>query len=120
LLADDQEGVRQAIRLLLRVDDHDVTEARNGNEAFELFSHHSFDLVITDFHMPGMHGDELASKIKQISPAKPIIIITAFAHDLRECEHTADAVLDKPVSFPDLRRTIAQLLGQCGTDDAHH
>jgi CheY-like chemotaxis protein len=110
LLADDQEGVRQAIKMLLAADDHCVTEASNGKEAFELFSHHNFDLVITDFHMPGMHGGELVLKIKAVSPSLPVIMITGFANDLRGFSTKVDAVLTKPFSFPDLRRVIAQVL----------
>ena len=110
LLADDQEGVRQAIKMLLRADDHTVTEACNGKEAFDLFSRQNFDLVITDLHMPGMHGDELVLKIKAVSPALPIIMITGFADDLSGFSKTVDAVLPKPFSFPELRRVIAEVL----------
>jgi CheY-like chemotaxis protein len=112
LLADDQQGVRQAIKLLLRVDGHKVTEARDGREAFDLFSNDRFDLVITDFDMPGMHGDELAVKIKALAPRQPIIMITAFAEDIGQCQNPVDAVLTKPFSFPELRCIIARLLSE--------
>ena len=82
LLADDQPSVREAIHLLLNLDKHTVIEAANGAEAIALFKGDHFDLVITDFEMPNMKGSELAEKIKQLSPAQPILMITAYAERL--------------------------------------
>ena len=47
-----------------------------------LFKADHFDLVITDFEMPQMKGNELAARIKQISPSQPILMITAYAERL--------------------------------------
>jgi CheY-like chemotaxis protein len=110
LLAEDQPGVRQAIKYLLEIDDHAVTEARDGREAFELFRDGHFDLVITDYAMPEMAGNELAVEIKRLTPAQPIILITAYTREIVEFASPVDAVLHKPFSFQDLRATIARLL----------
>ncbi len=115
LLADDQQGVREAIRFLLVVDQHVVTEARNGSEALELFAPGLFDLVITDYAMPGMAGNELANKIKLMAPTQPILMITAYADDLEGGGNPIDALLNKPFSFSDLRRVIAELIGPAET-----
>lgn len=110
LLADDQPGVRQAIKYLLELDDHAVTEARDGKEAFELFRAGRFDLVITDYAMPEMAGNDLAAEIKRLIPAQPIIMITAYTLEIVQYANPVDAVLNKPFSFQDLRETIARLL----------
>jgi CheY-like chemotaxis protein len=110
LLADDQEGVRQAIKYLLELDDHAVTEARDGREAFDLFRAGHFDLVITDYAMPEMAGNALAAEIKRLTPVQPIIMITAYTREIVESDNPVDAVLNKPFSFKDLRATIARLL----------
>jgi len=110
LLADDQEGVRAAIRFLLHVDEHQVTEAVNGREALELFRKNQFDLVITDYAMPEMRGNELAAIIKQEAPHQPILMITAYTLEVSDRDQPVDAVLNKPFSFLDLRTTIARLL----------
>lgn len=110
LLADDQPGVREAVRMLLCVDEHLVTEARDGKEALDLFSPGRFDLVITDYSMPRMAGNELATRIKAIAPEQPIIMITAFSEELNGFGNPVDAILNKPFSFSDLRKAIAELV----------
>lgn len=112
LLADDQDGVRQAIKFLLLVDNHIVKEASNGQEALELYGREPFDLVITDYAMPGMAGNELALNIKRRSPKQPILMITAYAKDLDRQENPVDAMLNKPFSFEDLRSAISKLLSR--------
>jgi CheY-like chemotaxis protein len=110
LLADDQPGVRQAIKYLLELDEHSVTEARDGREAFELFRGSHFDLVITDFAMPEMAGNDLATEIKRLTPAQPIIMVTAYTSEMIGFANPVDAILNKPFSFQELRDTIARLL----------
>ena len=110
LLADDQPGVRQAVKYLLELDEHAVTEARDGREAYELFRGGPFDLVITDYAMPQMAGNDLAAEIKRLIPAQPIIMITAYALEIVQYANPVDAVLNKPFSLQDLRETIARLL----------
>jgi CheY-like chemotaxis protein len=56
---------------------HVVVSAASGKDALELFERRRFDLVITDFNMEGMKGDELAEIIKGIDPAQPIVMMTA-------------------------------------------
>jgi CheY-like chemotaxis protein len=111
LLVDDQRPVRDAINLLLGLDEHTVVGATNGVEALALFKGDHFDLVITDFEMPQMKGNELATRIKQISPSQPILMITAYAERLDNADNPVDAVLNKPFQLEDLRRAVAELLG---------
>jgi putative two-component system response regulator len=111
LIADDEPAVRDAIRLLLRVDQHQVSEATNGREALNLFARQPFDLVITDMEMPLMKGNELAASIKRLVPKQPILMITAYAEKLGgAANNPVDALLNKPFTFADLRATIARLL----------
>ena len=63
---------------------------------FALFKPGHFDLVITDFQMPQMKGNELAARIKQAWPAQPILMITAYAEQLNQSDSPVDALLDKP------------------------
>ena len=110
LLADDEPAVRYAIRLLLRLDKHVVSEARNGYEALALYSENPFDLVITDLEMPGMKGNELAARIKALAPGQRILMLTAYPEKLGDSRNPVDALLNKPFTFADLRDTICRLL----------
>ena len=71
LLVEDDPAVRESIRLLLSIDRHTVTEAANGREALHIFTGSRYDLVITDYLMPEMLGDELAQNIKNLAPTQP-------------------------------------------------
>ena len=110
LLVDDQRPVRDAINLLLGLDDHIVIEAADGAEALALFKPNHFDLVITDFEMPQMKGDELAKRIKRVSPSQHILMITAYADRLDDAGCQVDAVLNKPFQLEDFRRATEELL----------
>ena len=110
LLAEDQQDVRELTKLLLDMDEHIVTEAVNGKEALDLFAPDRFDLVITDYLMPLMRGDELARSIKRLAPSEPVLMITGSAAELGNIQTSADAVLNKPFRFEELRQAVAQLL----------
>ena len=96
--------------LMLGMDDHIVTEARNGREALDLFTPERFDLVITDYVMPLMKGDELARNIKRLAPSEPILMITGSADELGGIRGAVDVVLNKPFAFEDLRQAVARVL----------
>jgi DNA-binding response OmpR family regulator len=110
LVADDDQSVRLALRLLLSVDEHRVIEAHDGAEAVGWLERGRFDLVITDFEMPGIKGHDLAFFIKRYLPSQPILMITAYTERVRGLAHSADAILDKPIHFGNLRKAIAEIL----------
>jgi CheY-like chemotaxis protein len=111
LLADDVPEVRQAIKMMLGIDHHEVAEASNGAEALELFQQKQFDLVITDYVMPVMKGDELAQRIKTLEPSQPVLMITGSLNDADGRKRSVDAILNKPIGFQDLRQAVKQLTG---------
>jgi CheY-like chemotaxis protein len=111
LLVDDQEDVRLTIRLLLSVDEHTVVEAKNGLEALELYAPGKFDMVVTDFVMPEMKGDEMAARIKDLCPWQPILMITGSSGELVPRGLRVDALLEKPFNFASLRSVLANLMG---------
>jgi CheY-like chemotaxis protein len=112
LLVDDEPSVSRAIRMLLEHEGFKVHVANNGETALALYASDRFDLVITDFSMPGMTGGELAGQIKKIRPGQPIIMATASIYKLDAASHpgrVVDWVLDKPFGLQELREAIAKL-----------
>jgi CheY-like chemotaxis protein len=110
LLVEDDDGARQSIRLLLQIDRHEVVEATDGMEALRLFERDPFDLVVLDYFMAEMRGDELANRIRQLVPGQPLIMITAYSEKLSSAEKPVDCVLSKPFSISDLRKAIERVL----------
>lgn len=111
LLVDDERFVRQSIGQLLSKYEHSVVEANNGAEAFALFTRGQFDLVITDFELPFMKGNELATRIKKLAPWQPILMITGYGKRPGP-GNPVDAVLNKPVRSDQLRIALAKLLSE--------
>ena len=115
LLVEDDRVLREILRRLLVQDSHTVVEATNGAEALTLFCKGAFDLVVTDFEMPALKGDELAGRIKKIAPNLPILMITAFSHR-PGMDNPVDAIVTKPCGSARLRELIGQLLSRRSED----
>jgi CheY-like chemotaxis protein len=123
LIVDDEAMIRQSITLLLEHDGHQVFPVDGGAAALAQLRQRKFDLVITDFSMPGMHGDELVARIRELVPTQPIIMATAFVEEFRtfgEASAHVDGLLLKPFSLKELREALEQVLtqGQSGQDDS--
>jgi CheY-like chemotaxis protein len=114
LLVDDELSFRDTLRCLLTHDEHDVVEANNGAEALRIFAQGRFDLVLTDLRMPFVAGDELAVKIRELSPNQPILMITAHPHKPSRT-NPVDAVLYKPFNLAGLRLVMGKLLEKLDT-----
>jgi CheY-like chemotaxis protein len=108
LIVDDDPAVRESLRLMLNIDRHTVTEAADGREALQLFRPGAYDLVITDYLMPGMLGDKLAQYIRCIAPGQPILMLTAYIEKLLAAGHPAADMLCKPWSVAELRLAVAR------------
>jgi putative two-component system response regulator len=78
LVVDDEEGIRESIRMILS-DDYEVLSAPDGEVALKILKARDLDLVFLDIRMPGMDGMEFLRRAKGIKPDVEIIIITAFA-----------------------------------------
>ena len=108
---DDEPIVCDSIRMLLSFDGHSVQTAKNAEEALQRFDPSAVDVLITDYAMPVMRGDELATNIKQLAPSQRILMITGSSEMYGGFKAPVDACLGKPFGFQDLRRAIAELVG---------
>jgi CheY-like chemotaxis protein len=115
LVVDDEPFVCDALKMMLNFDGHIVETAGSGPEALERFQAGKFDLVITDFSMSPMKGDELAAAIKARSPNQPIVMITAYAEMLQSAGTKLpgiDFVISKPFLLENLREAISKVAPQ--------
>ncbi|WP_152654953.1 response regulator transcription factor [Oceanobacillus sp. CFH 90083] len=83
MLVEDQEIVRQGLRMILEQDEQIriSCEASNGLEAMEKLTAHRVDIIFMDIRMPDMNGIEATRKIKEQWPDLPILILTTFNDD---------------------------------------
>jgi CheY-like chemotaxis protein len=112
LVVDDEPFVCDAVKMMLNFDGHMVETASNAKDALAIFETGKFDLVITDFNMPVMKGDELAAAIKARSPSQPVVMITAYAEMLHSSKNPlkgVDFVISKPFLLENLREAIAKV-----------
>jgi CheY-like chemotaxis protein len=113
LVVDDEPAVGDAIKMMLQFVGHAVQTANGSKAALSLLEQGKFDLIITDYSMPGMKGDELAAIIKQRLPHQPIIMITAYAEMLKSSGNPltgVDFIISKPFLLEDLREAMARVL----------
>jgi len=108
LVVDDEPFVCEAVKMMLNFDGHTVKTAGSGKEALTMLEQEPFDLVITDYSMPGMKGDELAAIIKSRNSRQPVVMITAYAEVLAKPLSGVDALVSKPFLLENLREAIAK------------
>jgi CheY-like chemotaxis protein/HPt (histidine-containing phosphotransfer) domain-containing protein len=121
LIADDNEVAREVLRDILQEFRFEVRTVRSGEEAIaELQSpegERGYDVVLMDWKMPGMHGDEATVRIHRdaaIQPKPKVIIVTSYGRDevMRVAEQAGvDGFLIKPVTPSTLLDAIMAALG---------
>ena len=112
LVVDDEPLVCDAVKMMLDFDGHVVETVGSAKDALAMLEKGKFDLVITDFEMPTMKGDELAAIIKARDPKQPVIMITAYAEMLQASGNPlggVDLVVSKPFLLENLREAIAKV-----------
>ena len=113
LLVDDEPDVLDVIGNLLEMENYEVSYARDYYDALAKVDEEKFDLVITDYRMPKMHGIYLLDMIKDGHPELPVILITAYsgAELMAEAKRKgADAYIAKPFTFETLDSTIKKVM----------
>lgn len=110
LVADDSSTMRKIIlRSLQAVGVTDITEAADGAEAVALFKPGDFDMVLTDWNMPGMTGLEVLKAIRAQDAKIPVIMVTTEAEKSRVLEAIQAGVTDylvKPFTADTLREKL--------------
>jgi len=115
LLAEDNAINQKVSMINIHKLGHQVQVASNGNEAVEMFLHHSFDLILMDVHMPGMDGLEATREIRKIEAERktdhpvPIIAMTAtiYEEDIRNFYNWGmNDYLGKPFKPVDLAQVM--------------
>jgi CheY-like chemotaxis protein len=113
LIVDDEFGLAEMLREMLREAGYEVALAINGRLALQILDERKVDIVLTDMMMPVMDGAELAAAMRNDDRRRqtPIILMTSLPTLTPRPEHLFDAVLRKPFTPELLLSTIAGCLG---------
>ncbi len=127
LVVDDEESIRDLLRLVLTGEGYSVVTANGGEEAIEYLEAQRFDLLITDLVMPTVNGVEVLRAARRIDPNYPVIVITGYPSVETVTELVrlgAGDYLTKPFNVDAVVATVAKLLemgrmsGEPGSGDS--
>lgn len=113
LIVDDDPRVRDSVSVMLTVEGYAVETAINATAALKAFQKGKFDLVILDYEMPGMNGNELAVALKALDLNQPIAMVTAYPEMLAASGTPlvgVDLLISKPFDLQAVRNAAAKLL----------
>jgi response regulator RpfG family c-di-GMP phosphodiesterase len=111
LVADDDEAIRKALRLMLA--GYDVREAGDGAQALRVFEEEGADLVLSDLQMPAMSGLELLRRVKAADDTAAFIILTGAGtveNAVQALRLQADDYLVKPFNVDEVLLACARAL----------
>lgn len=113
LVVDDEQQAVDTMGSYLSEFGYRVSQAHSGNVAFRMFEADPADIVVTDVRMPDGDGEELVRRLRQISPALPIIVVTGHIGTTESLENAAGdglTIVKKPISLAAMAKTIEHLL----------
>ncbi len=113
LFVDDEVYLAEVGKEMLEDYGYKVESLTSSKQAWELFEKQpdQFDLIITDYTMPEMTGEQLAHKIHRINPEIPIIMCTGIILEPEAMKDMAfDKILMKPIDMDDMIKIVRQIL----------
>ena len=115
LCIDDNQDVLECERAFLETLGYTVLTAPSGSKGLELASIHSVDVVIVDYCMPEMNGQEFAIEMRRLKPQAPIIMLSGAVDVPEQALKLVDAFIAKDHLSSQLLPVIAQL-HECGVN----
>ncbi len=113
LIVDDEVNSLKVLAAALSNEAFSVETARSAEEALAMFQEHHYDLVVSDYKMPGMDGEQLLERVKTQAPEVPFILLTAYGtielavNAMRKGAYT---YLTKPVNLDHLESVVGDVL----------
>ena len=111
LIIDDDPTVRSVVSEMLSMLGHEVSTADSGEKGLRIFFKNNFDVVVSDYEMPGMNGVALSTRIKAWSPSTLVVLITGAGKEiiLSQKASSVDRILFKPFNLSEIDKTIRSL-----------
>jgi PAS domain S-box-containing protein len=114
LLIDDDDAVRNVVAQLLTALGYAVTAADGGKTGLELFgaANPPFDLVVVDWQMPGLSGEQVLKLLRTLDPELPMILISGYSTEELAGHDPRLIRLQKPMTLAQLQEAVRMV-----TDD---
>ena len=113
VLCVDDETVGLLVRkTLLEKAGYRVLTAPDGPTGLEIFDQHPVEAVILDYSMPGMHGGEVALRMRETKPDVPILLLSAYTSLPSEVLERVDHYMTKGEGPPLLLKKLDQMLSR--------
>jgi CheY-like chemotaxis protein len=109
LCVDDEVVGLRVRKILLERAGYQVLTASDGYSGLELFAAQPVEAVVLDYAMPGMHGGEVASKMRQTKPHVPILLLSAYVGLPEEVSSLVDVYMTKGEGAPALLQKLGNL-----------
>jgi CheY-like chemotaxis protein len=110
LCVDDELVGLRVRKILLERAGYRVLTALNGASGLEIFTKEPVEAVVLDYSMPGMHGGEVASRMRQAKPNIPILLLSAYIGLPAEVTSLVDLYMTKGEGAPVLLKKLGSLL----------
>lgn len=117
LLVDDDEFVRDSLRLLFESRGCYLLAVETAEDGMKALAKEDFDVIITDYKLPGIDGLEFCRKIRSDHPRALKILITAYGSRAVEEEASAagiEELIEKPITSDAIRSSLFRLMGGTG------
>ncbi|WP_028321863.1 sigma-54-dependent transcriptional regulator [Desulfatiglans anilini] len=111
LLVDNEPNSREVLAAILSEENHQVLQARDGEEAIKIIEKNALDVLITDVRMQGLDGQQLFSYVKGRHPDVPVIFLSSFGTVDSAVHAITEGVFYyflKPPDYLKLRKTVAK------------
>jgi len=110
LCVDDELVGLRVRKILLERAGYQVLIAVDGKSGLELFESQPVEAVVLDYSMPGMHGGEVAKRMRETKPEVPILLLSAYVGLPLEVSSLVDVYMTKGEGAPALLEKLDSLL----------
>ena len=113
LVVEDEESLREALKLILELENYEITTAENGPTALKLVKNEYFDLIVLDIMLPDMDGITVCETIRMQHNDVPILFLSArntSADRVEGLKKGGDDYLTKPFNLEELLLRVDKLI----------
>ena len=118
LCVDDERIGLHVRKVLLERAGYRVLAAMDGVSGLQIFEEQPVEAVVLDYSMPGMHGGEVAMRMRRTKPEVPILLVSAYIGVPEDVKSLVDLYMTKGEGAPVLLSKLKSLLGKAPDDSA--